>query len=133
VFVAWEGHQGRATARGARSLLMSPVCRKLLGACAAACNVVRVRKPWLICMCQCSAVKMGSRARDTPPGTRVPRYGAHEVIKFDIYRRKTSDFPSLRRESALCAFRSLGTQAQLILHGACGQFDNGPKLIFFGF
>jgi hypothetical protein len=26
----------------------------------------------------------------------------------NIYRRKTSDFPSLRRESALCAFAMLG-------------------------
>ena len=36
----------------------------------------------------------------------------------NIYRRKTSEFLALRRESALCAFRSLGTELQLILHSA---------------
>ena len=34
----------------------------------------------------------------------------------NIYRRKTSEFLALRRESALCAFRSLGTEPQLFLH-----------------
>lgn len=65
------------------------------------------------------AVQMGSKGRDAPPGTHIPRYGAHGVEKLNIIARKTSDFLYLRRESALCAFAMLvGTEPQLILHSA---------------
>ena len=83
VFAGAEGRLGRAAARDARFVLMSLVCRKLLGASVAASNVVRARRPLLICMCQCSAEKIGSRGRDAPPGTHIPRYGARKVVKIE--------------------------------------------------
>ena len=43
----------------------------------------------------------------------------------NIYRRKTSEFLALRRESALCAFRSLGTEPQLFLHSGISSSGKG--------
>jgi hypothetical protein len=80
VLAGAEGRLGRAAARGAHFVLMSPWWRNLVGASVAACNVVRARRPLLLCRCQCFGVKLGSSGRDAPPGTHVPRYGAREVV-----------------------------------------------------
>ena len=106
--------EGRATAHDVHVSLMSPMYRKLLGTCAAACNVVRARKPLLLCMCQCSAVKMGSSGRDAPPGTHIPRYGAREVVKieyFFIVVRLANFRPFVARACSRFCSCSLGLQA----------------------
>ena len=79
--VAAEGHQGRATARGARLLLMSPGCRYLLELLGQLVMVVRARKPLLLCLCQYSVVRMASEGRERPPVTRVSPYGARVVVE----------------------------------------------------
>lgn len=64
-------------------LLMSPVCRYPVGASAAACNLCRARKPLLLCLCQCSVVRMASEGRERPPVTRVSPYGARVVVEIE--------------------------------------------------
>ena len=77
----WDGASMFAGSEAFGAVMCPGPLDRLRGS-AAACNVDRGRaSPWLLCMCHCFAGEMGSGGRDTPPGTRIPRYGAREVVK----------------------------------------------------
>ena len=76
----WDGASMFAGSEAFGAVMCPGPLDRLRGS-AAACNVGRARKPLAALHVPLLCGEMGFGGRDTPPGTRIPRYGAREVVK----------------------------------------------------